>query len=206
MISLPLALNLRVRGLVPLFKCLLLFVALTANSALAEVRDRLTVTYYTIDVLPGKSLLSQINAASKIREDGQIYHGFTKWNIDWSVRWNTDSQGVCRIVSSMTQLDVQMTLPSAKRLNPQQAKVFSTYSQALRMHEQGHYELARQGAFDIDQALLTLPGTNDCKALEGLASAKVKEGMARLNERSKQYDRSTAHGKTQGALLDDKQE
>ena len=185
-----------------LIKLLVLILSFMATSARAEVTEQFSISHYTIDLVSGKSLLSQFNAASTIRKDGRVYHGYTRWTVKWFFRWNTDALGVCRIVSASTQLDVEMILPYPRGASSSQSGIVTAYGRALRAHEQGHYDIARQAAHEIDLSLLGMPGMADCKTLEQSANSKANETFVHFKEASRQYDRDTQYGKTQGAVLE----
>jgi predicted secreted Zn-dependent protease len=95
-----------------------------------------------------------------------------------------------------------MTLPDPRGATSTQQQTLVSYSRALRDHEQGHYDIARRAASDIDQSLLAIPAMTDCKLLDTHANAKGHELLEKYNELSRQYDKDTQHGKTQGAWLD----
>jgi len=183
-------------------KPVLFLLIVLSNSVCAEVAENFRVAYYPVYVHSGATLLSQFNAASTIRENGEVFHAYTHWDIHWSYRWNTDGSGQCRLISVSTKLDIIMTLPEARGASSSQQQVVSSYSRALREHEQGHYDIARRAASDIDQSLLMLPAMTDCKLLDTRANAKGYELLEKYNELSRQYDKNTQHGKTQGAWLD----
>ncbi|PZQ25403.1 MAG: hypothetical protein DI559_19385, partial [Ectopseudomonas oleovorans] len=59
----------------------LLWLALSAH---AEVQERLQEQYYDLQVASGESLSRTINQASPIRQNGQIYHAYTSWQVQWN--------------------------------------------------------------------------------------------------------------------------
>jgi len=185
-----------------MFKPILCSLIFLCGAAHAEVNENFSISYYAVPLRSGSTLVSQFNAASTIRENGEIFHAYTHWDIHWHYRWDTDSSGHCRIISTTIKLDVVMTLPDPKGANPRQLEAVASYSQALRKHEQGHYDIARRAAREIDQALLAMPVMSDCTALEDHANARGYELLEQYNEINRQYDASTQHGKTQGAWLD----
>lgn len=186
----------------PMSKFVPIVLVSLCNAVHAEVIESFSINYYPVSLRSG-SLISQFNAASSIREDGEVFHGDTHWDIHWSYHWNTDVSGLCRIVRINTKLDVVMTLPDPRGASESQLDAVTSYGRALRMHEQGHYDIARRAAIDIDQSLLSMPGMNDCKALDLRANAKGYELLEHYNELSLQYDRDTKHGRTQGAHLNE---
>ena len=174
----------------------------TPAAALAEVSENLTYSYYDVTARADKTLLSQLDAFSPIREEGQIYHGHTHWDIQWKFRWNTNESGVCRITSSSTSLVSVITIPRLNGANPRQQSIFDRYISSLEIHELGHHRLAVQMARKIDDDLIHLPGMNSCPELEAFADAQSQLSLERLKEQSRQYDLETGHGRTQGVWVD----
>lgn len=183
-------------------RLLVLACILLPASAFAEVSENLAYTYYDVTAQADKTLLSQLNASSPIRENGQVYHGHTKWDIRWRFWWNTDASGVCRITRSSTSLVSAITLPRLNGANLRQQSIFDRYIASLEAHELGHHQLAVQMARKIDSDLVSLPGMNSCPELEAFANARSQLSLERLNEQSRQYDLDTGHGRTQGAWID----
>ncbi|HEX2584228.1 MAG TPA: DUF922 domain-containing protein, partial [Steroidobacteraceae bacterium] len=74
-------------------KPVLFLLIVLSGSVCAEVTENFRVAYYPVYVHSGATLFSQFNAASTIRENGEVFHGYTHWDIHWSYRWNTDTSG-----------------------------------------------------------------------------------------------------------------
>lgn len=171
------------------------------NLAVADVRENLTYSYYPVIVKSNLPLFPQLLAASSIREEGTPYVGITNWHVRWNFKWNTDRNGACRITSSSTQLTADILLPRLSNANVLQMASFDRFIIALRQHELGHYNIATEAARKIDSDLNNIPAMSNCSALEAYANTTSKNTMDRFNERSRQYDRDTNHGKTQGAWI-----
>ena len=92
--------------------------------------------------------------------------------------------------------------PSFLTVPPAKAKdVLDEYLIALRQHELGHFELAKDAAERIDAQIRTLPAMPTCKQLETAANERGNRQLEEVRRKEKQYDANTQHGKTQGAWL-----
>lgn len=171
------------------------------DAARAEVTEKLSYSTYTVEHKAGQSMLQVLNLASPIREGGQVFHGFTKWNVRWTLQWHFDARGECQITGHVTALTGVITLPELFSPDAQARQTFSTYIAALRQHEMGHYQIAQLAARRIDEGLQALPMMPSCEEL----SRKANQLGTRLVEQARQdgfdYDRQTEHGRTQGAWL-----
>ncbi len=176
--------------------------AASASPALAEVREQLATREYAVTADPGAPLLQLLNSATPIRENGKVFHGYTKWYVKWNYRWNEAPDGSCRITRVDTAVEGTFTLPKLVGGSGAQRTRFDTYLAALRTHEEGHYAFARQAGREIDGEIAALPAMRSCKALETEANALGYRILDTYTTREKQYDRDTDHGRTQGAWLE----
>ncbi|MFZ6771175.1 DUF922 domain-containing Zn-dependent protease [Undibacterium sp. SXout7W] len=180
---------------------LLLTTLLPALQAQAEVTETLTMTNYRVGTVSRGELRSAMNAASPIRENGEIFHGYTKWHINWSFRWKTSPGGACRISSVRTDLSGNITLPSLSNADTATMTQFNQYLTALSSHEMGHFANGKETARAIDNAIASLPEMPNCQVLEASANDLAQQLIRTGNMQDKQYDATTQHGKTQGAWL-----
>ena len=174
-----------------------------ALPALAEPVVQVTERHYPVDLATSTDPRTAISAASPIREGGRIFHGYTRWFVNWRFDWRT-APGHCRISAVRTRVDVHYTLPEIRR-PPRDAGErtrVSRYLSALTAHEQGHADIAIDAARRIEAAILATPPQPDCARLEQAANARGHAIIqdARATERA--YDARTGHGRTQGAYLD----
>ena len=132
--------------------------------------------------------------------NGQQFHAYTKWHVDWKFWWDRDHGAACRITSVRTSLTALITLPKLVGGNSAQRLEFERYVLALKQHESGHYEIGKDAAHEIDREILSLSAT-DCSTLEKTANQKATRILERYKEKERTYDADTKHGKTQGAWL-----
>lgn len=183
-------------------KLLLLCFLLITQTSGAEVSDSLEYAYYTANADPASSLRSVLNSASPIRQNGQIFHGYTRWYVKWNFRWQEKPSGHCRITRVATQVTGNITLPRLSGATALQERQFGKYLSALHAHELGHYDIGKEAAATIDMKILNLPEMPSCKALESAANDLGHQVLGEYKERELHYDDSTGHGKSQGAWLE----
>ncbi len=176
---------------------------LSGSLALAGVEERLDYRYYEVPAQPGESLRQAINRYTPVRQDGKVFHGYTRWQVRWRFYWFQEASGRCRMERVQVNLESEITLPRLSRGDASQQRRFTSYLEALRRHELGHVDLGRQAAHAIDRHLAGLPPQPDCASLETRANAGGMELLRHFQARERQFDRDTGHGRSQGAYLED---
>lgn len=182
---------------------LLIFSLLLALSpaAGARVAETLTYTYYEAGISQGQSVLTALNAASPHRTNGRIFYGQLTYDIGVKYRLHHEPDGLsCKLAKLEIALSANIDLPRLVGADAPQAAAFEKFLAGLRVHELGHYAIAREVAAEVEATLaaLRIPG---CKALQAAVDA-VRAGTARtIEERNASYDAETRHGVTQGASL-----
>ena len=179
-----------------------LIFGLLAQNAFAEVIESLDYQYYDVDVAENQSLLFALNQASRIEQDGKISHGITKWEVRWNYRWSSDKDGMCKIISSTTNIRGTILLPRLTNSTEDQWNQFDSFFSALLKHEQGHYQIGKDAAKAIDEQILSLPPSSDCRALEKAVNGIANQTLDEYKKKDKEYDSNTMHGKTQGTWLE----
>lgn len=183
-------------------RALLLLLALSAATR-AEVQEQLDYRHYDARVAPGEALGQALSQASPIRQAGQVFHGYTRWRVDWRFWWQEERDGRCRIDLTRTRLDGQITLPRLNGGDAAQRQRFAQYLAALREHELGHYRIGQAAAAEIDAALLGSGEYPDCDELQRQANRRASAILQRHVQRERRYDQDTGHGRNQGAWLQD---
>jgi predicted secreted Zn-dependent protease len=167
--------------------------------AIAEVREDLNYSYYEVRAVPGR-LAPQINAASPLKEQGKIFHGYTNWKVRWTFSLQP-GRGSCQITNVRVAIDAVITLPKLSNASAQQLAHFNRYMIALRAHELGHYKVSANAAQAIDHQLRSIPAVNKCDGLESYGNKAAHRLLNHYIELNRRYDRETNHGETQGARL-----
>lgn len=178
---------------------ILLSLVVAQTSARAEINEEVAETYYDVEHEEGDSLRAVIGDASPI-EGG--YHGYTKWNLKWSFSFDWDDES-CWVSDVTVNMSATITLPELYTDDPSAQRRFDRYIVALREHEEGHVDTARLAAEEIEEAVLNMDARPTCKILGRDANALSQAIVKRGNQRDKDYDRRTDHGRTQGARVGD---
>ena len=171
-----------------------------ATHAHAIVTENLTYRFYDVQFAKGKSISAAILAASPIRDGGRTFHGYTKWQLSWRFTWRENS-ATCTIDKVNTTVTALITLPNFISPPAQAKDALKEYLIALRQHELGHFELAKDAAERIDAEIRAQPAMPSCKLLETAANERGNRLLEEVRRKEKQYDADTQHGKTQGAWL-----
>ncbi len=169
--------------------------------AQAVVIEHDSVVRYTVNVVPPQTLKQALNAATPIRENGQVFHGHTQWRVKWSFRWHRQASGRCAITSVTTELTTTMQLPELRQASAVDRERFDRFLPRLKLHEDGHRDHGRAAAAEIDQRIAQLPEMQSCELLDAAANETGRRVVSDYNARDRQFDQSTEHGKTQGAWL-----
>jgi predicted secreted Zn-dependent protease len=159
-------------------------------------------SYYIAAAVPNESLQSILNAASPFRHDGRVFFGHTDWHVQWYMRWSEGPQGSCKITEVNTKINGTIILPKLVNATTAQQERFNALLAALRVHEMGHYEIARRAAADIESGILSMPQMNTCAALQAAANERGTETLDQYKAIERKYDVDTDHGRKQGAWLD----
>ena len=168
--------------------------------AIAEPVIKQEYAYYSVSADSKETLLASLNSASPIRENGEVFHGYTKYNIDWHFTWKNQVKR-CQLDEITTTLQLNYTMPKLDSTNQEVQTVWSNWYPHLNTHEQGHGALAIIIAAKIDEGLHKMGARRDCKRLEDDANQLAYQLIAELNDASELYDEKTNHGETQKAWL-----
>ena len=178
--------------------------ALPGQATRAEVSEALQYRYYTVTPHDGEALWQALDRTSPIREKGQVFRGDTRWQVRWDLRWKQGTGGRCALTRVRTTLQATITLPQIDDAWSASTRArFVRYLTALRQHELGHVDSAREAARAIDRRLSAFPAMPSCHALEQAANAAGFELLEQARQRDLAYDQRTAHGRTEGVVLPD---
>ncbi|WP_310345585.1 DUF922 domain-containing protein [Pelomonas aquatica] len=170
-----------------------------ATAAVTETgRQRL----YEVHQPAATSLLQALNQATPVRgESGQVFFGYTEWQLHWKYRYRRQADGVCKLTAVDVTLDVTTTLPEFKTGTAQGRAEFERFLPALVEHEEGHRRIGQETARDIDAALSGLEPMASCALLEAEIARLGSDHLERSRRANKHYDETTRHGCTQGACV-----
>ena len=177
---------------------------LLAPPAWAEVSESLQYRYYTVSPQADEALWQALDRTSPIRERGQVFRGDTRWQVVWDLRWARSPSGRCALTRVQTRLSATITLPQISGGWDAGTRArFVRYVTALRRHELGHVDSAREAAHAVDRRLSAFPAMPSCQALEQAANAAGFALLQQARQRDLAYDQKTGHGRSEGVVLPD---
>ena len=161
-----------------------------------------SVTYYDVH---GDSI-DEVRRSLTARGPGG-FHGETRWAVTWRYSLNGTRTpgrgGTCGLSSFETNVDVSMHMPRhVGGGDAALSREWSRYQTALNEHERGHAHYAREAAAEMERrvrALATRGGT--CGSLGPAIDRLCREIVSEYKRRDREYDRTTGHGRTQGAVF-----
>jgi predicted secreted Zn-dependent protease len=138
---------------------------------------------------------------------------------NWSMRWGYDqnaqrqaslsrgsvSQNRCGIEAIRITLTYRSVVPEwevAANADPVLVEQWNAYTDAIRLHGEGHRDIALDAVREIHSRLerLETEDTNNCTLLQREARSLVDDIWAEHNELGRAYHQNTEAGRTQGVV------
>jgi predicted secreted Zn-dependent protease len=170
-----------------------------------EPADGVQVTYtaqsYAVEGASLGGLLASLRARGP-QDGGETWAANTAWIFRWSYRTVADPD--CRVAAAHVDLALTSTAPEWQAppdVAPSLVTAWDGYLANVEIHEHGHQEIAESSAAELVQALQALPAQTRCDDLATAARGAAGTVLARHAEAQAAYDRETAHGAAQGAVL-----
>ena len=135
-------------------------------------------------------------------DDGKTYDALTTWNVKWYYDYYCTTEG-CTARSFLTKVDITFRYPRWQRPeNPPEtlAAKWDNYMANLIIHEIGHRDLAVEATAELAEAVAALKAP-DRAELDRQITALADQRMTRMNSDEREYDATTVHGSTQGAVF-----
>lgn len=145
---------------------------------------------------------ADFNSVQGSMMSGRQYAGRTDWSLSYQSQPRM-AAGACKAESVATKLALSMTLP---HWSPPPGVAgdligrWERFMSALRLHEDGHVQNARNIESAVKRALLALSSA-DCGALDSAMRARFDQLLEQGRAGDRDYDQQTEHGKTQGAVF-----
>jgi predicted secreted Zn-dependent protease len=181
----------------------LFLILISRDIAVAQPKIKIKTHYYSVAGKTLQQISRNLYTQSPIVYQGKKYHGYTKWNVNWWFYWN-DYGSHCQIKSVQTSVDVQYTLPKLSNYssltNPVKQK-WDRYYHALSKHEEGHKNFGVSAAQEIEKSIAKMGSRKTCQQLEQDANSIGKQIIQKYVIQEKNYDKTTNHGVTQGAIF-----
>jgi len=161
------------------------------------------VTYVCYDVggSTPQAIRTSINAHPERPADpnGAMFDAKTRWEI--KLVWTFDtSRGMCRAKNITTYLSITQTFPHWVPTDADGSlqQEWNDYIVALRLHEDGHKQIALDAANDAIERVRAQTFAT-CQEFNIAARNAVDAATSIGDRRDEQYDDTTRHGATQGA-------
>jgi predicted secreted Zn-dependent protease len=150
-----------------------------------------------------RELVEALDRLSVPDETGKRFYGHTHWELRWN--YNVASEGAeCRVTTVTATLDMTMSLPRwdpPRNANPALVRTWNAFVAGLREHEEGHRDIALAAAQEITRRIEAEPPAANCAKLKRTVGIRANSLLDEYREKGRRYDKSTDHGRTQGAVL-----
>ncbi|WP_166366357.1 DUF922 domain-containing protein [Pseudomonas akapageensis] len=145
-----------------------------------------------------------ISDRTPVRSPQGAFAGNTKTVYQTTYRLVDVSQTACALQNIAVKVESVITLPQLApgNLSPAVADEWRRYYTALRAHEYLHVESARESARETQQWLASMRISGPCQVARPQVRVAIEAYILKLDERDRQLDVITDHGRSQGAQLD----
>jgi predicted secreted Zn-dependent protease len=162
-------------------------------------------TYYKIKGYTAEELRKQLNLLGPVNK-GKRYDAYLSWYINWNYNWRYDnpSQNPCYITELKVTAKIVSTLPEWEDKgvgDPNTQIKWDNFLSALITHEKGHEKNGNEAAIEVEKTLLSIPPQPSCKLLQDAIQSQAQSVIQQHNDWDVNYDVTTGHGKTQGAVF-----
>lgn len=133
------------------------------------------------------------------------YAGYANWNMQYNMDAHSSLFGKCTAKKININFQSKVTLPDWRSSGVFEANVLPRWNQfiaALRVHEEGHVEIALSEAKALVAALEAMSPVqaDDCNQLENKVQQTLDFAVKASAQASERYDALTKHGVLQGAV------
>jgi predicted secreted Zn-dependent protease len=176
-----------------------------------EMRDRtarpVVVTehfvYYDVSGHTERDVRRQMTKNGTKWDDGKTYDSVTTWNINWDYDYNCTAEG-CKAEAFNSTVKVTFRYPkwvTAESAPQTLREKWDGYMKNLVLHEHGHRDMAVEATEELARAVSALPPAPSRAELDRQVKLLSKKMMAKLDSDQIEYDATTVHGTTQGAVF-----
>lgn len=186
------------------------FLLLLALAPLAQAAEPVGATvreqHYLVFGRTIDAIQRSIAERTPVRNAWGAFAGNTKTHYKATYRLVPVGQSGCALTNAAVRAESVVTLPQLApgTLPPAVAAEWRRYYLALRSHEYLHVASAREAARITQQWLAGLEIGGPCHAARPRVRAAIEVQIRSLDERDRQLDAVTDHGRSQGAWLDAK--
>ncbi|MSR67124.1 MAG: DUF922 domain-containing protein [Pedosphaera sp.] len=177
------------------------WLVLSAFSLNAELKAIREVVRYEVSGSTGAELRAEMNRLGPVhRQSGDRHDGYTDWKI--SCRYDYELKpGQCRVLNFVVEMEVRITLPRWKDIAEAPAPLAANwrrYLEALQRHEDGHFELAKAVAQNLDRQMRSVGMYTTAAALRAEVDRLVDAASATCSQLQIAYDKDNNHGRNTG--------
>ena len=167
-----------------------------------QSREVFKVEYYDVEGVTATELRAEVMAKGPRSKTGRWMAGYTTWGVSWTYQYHCPKS--CVVTQALTGVQIVMTLPRWKppsHASPDLKMHWERFLAALRLHEDGHADIAREARDAVRSRLLDLGEFADAGALSAAVQKTGDQTIAEFVQRNTSYDLRTAHGVAQGVML-----
>ncbi|MBW4619895.1 MAG: DUF922 domain-containing Zn-dependent protease [Cyanosarcina radialis HA8281-LM2] len=192
-----------------IFIALAIATAIAFSPAITPAQNSPNVTVNNVYYQIGGSTATQLRAQmdqigpSNPKFGNRRYDALTRWIVGWRYSYRVENNR-CAIDKTEVNTNITITLPQwnpPSQASRQLRQKWNRYTQALRIHEAGHKQHGIAASREIIGLLNNMPSYRSCQELQTAANNRSNRVIAKYNQRDIDYDRTTRHGKTQGATF-----
>lgn len=170
------------------------------HAAKPEVDEK--YEYYEIKGNDANQLRREMSRNGIKWDDGKTYDALTTWNVTWDYEYKRTETG-CGVDDLKAKVDIVFRYPKWVQMDSAPEPLltrWNNYMANLITHENGHRDMAVQHTADFARSVAELTASS-CAELDRKVQALGNERMAKLNADERDYDATTVHGTTQGAVF-----
>jgi predicted secreted Zn-dependent protease len=178
-------------------------IAMPVAPAAGEPLVRMHTSYYYIDGPSATVLAAQLDQNGPPEADGKRHAGKTRWDVQWKFRHQQQATG-CSMKEVSVAVAIAQTLPRWRGEDKGAAALrarWTKFLEALQRHEAGHKEHALKAGKEIEAAVAAVKPASNCEDLSAAANVAADAIVAKYRALGEDYDRTTDHGRSQGATL-----
>lgn len=143
-------------------------------------------------------------ARTPVRSASGVFGGATRWNLETSYRTEPLPGGRCAVLDPKVFLEIKVTLPRLRPGNRITREAFAEWNRflgALRAHEKLHALNGKLTAETLERRMANLTTGFDCQKTKEVLDKSSRALIDQISQRDVELDRSTVHGRSQGAFL-----
>ncbi|HKP74032.1 MAG TPA: DUF922 domain-containing protein [Longimicrobiaceae bacterium] len=159
-----------------------------------------TYTYYAVT----GTTAPELAVAMRRQAPPEGGYGRARWGVSWTMRWEPaiGMGRACHITAANVTLRTEVRMPHwdpPPGASPELVAQWRSFIDALRVHENGHLEIAVQAQREVERTLRRTEAPS-CTQMQSVGNQAAERVLAELRGRERAYDERTRHGATQGAV------